>query len=193
MLKKLIGQKCYLATIDESHAEEVAAWSNDLEMSLRTGDVSLAINLDKQKEYLGYMNSDNAYGFYIVDKSTDEAIGVARLMRIDFVLGTAVLGMFIGKQKNRAKGMGTDAAHLIIDYAFNVLNLRNIMVEIASFNEASLALCRKCGFKEIGRRRKAIRFGNKLFDEVYMDILREEFHGSQIEETLEKILDNKRS
>ncbi|WP_346905849.1 hypothetical protein [Clostridium sp.] len=32
------------------------------------------------------------------------------------------------------------------------------------------------GFKEIGRRRNAIIYGNNEFDEVFMDILNTDFH-----------------
>jgi RimJ/RimL family protein N-acetyltransferase len=60
------------------------------------------------------------------------------------------------------------------------------MIETYSFNEPAMKVCRNCGFKEIGRRRKSIIYGNNEYDEVFMDILNEEFQGSIIDRVLNK-------
>jgi RimJ/RimL family protein N-acetyltransferase len=182
-LKKLVGDKCYLSPIDDILADKVAQWSNDLRVSIRTGDISDMITVDAQREYLNGMN-ERGYAFYIVDSENDEAIGVIRLMRISHIHRNAVLGMFIGDSNHRNKGIGTEATKLILDFAFNVINLRNIMIETFSFNERAINLCKKIGFKEIGRRRNAIIYGNNEFDEVFMDILNTDFHESIICEAL---------
>lgn len=178
-LKKLVGEKCYLSPVDSQAAEKVAQWSNEMEVAVRTGDLSDMITCEVQKNYLENMNN-GGYAFYIVRREDDEAVGIARLMRVDLINKRAVLGMFIGEKNSREIGIGTEAARLILDFGFNVINLKNIMVEIFSFNERSMRMCKKCGFKEIGRRRKSIIYGQKEFDEVYMDILAEEFQGSII-------------
>jgi len=186
-LKKLVGEKCYLSPVDGSEAEKVAEWSNDLHVAIRTGDLSDMITIEEQKGYLQGMSSSTGYGFYIVRKSDDEIIGIARLMRINFINRNAVMGMFIGEKNNRGKGIGTEAANLLLDFGFNVLNLRNMMIEAFSFNKASINMCKKCGFKEIGRRRKAIIYGNNEYDEVFMDILNEEFKESIINKVLNEV------
>lgn len=178
-LKKLAGQKCYLSPVDTQAVEKVAQWSNDMEVAIRTGDISDMITYEVQKNYLENMNN-RGYAFYIVRQEDDEAVGIARLMRVDLINRNAVLGMFIGEKNNRDVGIGTEATKLILDFGFNVINLRNIMIETFSFNERAMRMCKKCGFKEIGRRRKAIIYGEKEFDEVYMDILSEEFKDSII-------------
>jgi len=55
-LKKLVGDKCYLSPVDDILADKVAQWSNDLRVSLRTGDISDMITVDAQREYLNSMN-----------------------------------------------------------------------------------------------------------------------------------------
>ncbi|GAA0776682.1 GNAT family protein [Clostridium subterminale] len=182
-LKKLVGDKCYLSPADATIADKVARWSNDLRVSIRTGDISDMITVDAQREYLNGMN-EGGYAFYIIDSENDEAIGVIRLMRISHIHRNAVLGMFIGDSNHRNKGIGTEATKLILDFAFNVINLRNIMIETFSFNERAINLCKKIGFKEIGRRRNAIIYGNNEFDEVFMDLLNTDFHESVICEAL---------
>jgi len=113
-LKKLVGDKCYLSPVDDILADKVAQWSNDLRVSIRTGDISDMITVDAQREYLNGMN-ERGYAFYIVDAENDEAIGVIRLMRISHIHRNAVLGMFIGDSNHRNKGIGTEATKLICD------------------------------------------------------------------------------
>lgn len=183
-LRKIIGGSIYLSPVDDRLTEKVAKWSNDLEVAIRTGDISDKITYEVQREYLKGMNN-GGHAFYIVAKENNEAVGIARLMRVNLINRTATMGMFIGEKNNRNKGMGTEATKLLLDFGFNVLNLKNIMIETFSFNERAIQACKKAGFKEIGRRRKAITYGTKEFDEVYMDILSDEFNDSIIMKSLE--------
>ncbi|MEG2916641.1 MAG: GNAT family protein [Clostridium sp.] len=182
-LKKIVGDKCYLSPVDDRLTEKVAQWSNDLSVSIRTGDISDMITFQTQKDYLNSMNQ-RGYAFYIVDSESDNAVGIIRLMRVNLIHRNAVLGIFIGDSSCRNSGIGTESTKLILDFAFNVLNLRNVMIETFSFNERAIGLCKKVGFKEIGRRRKAIIYGENEFDEVFMDMLNSEFCESKICESL---------
>lgn len=184
MVKKIIGNLCYLSPVDGTYAEKVSEWSNDLELSLLTGDISDMITVEQQRQYLEGMNSPGRYGFYIIGLADDVVVGIVRLMRVNLINGTAVAGIFIGNTAARSKGIGTEATNLLLDFGFNVLNLKNIMAEVFSFNAASLKVCEKCGFKEIGRRRNAIRYGQHIFDEVFLDILDTEFFASRITKSL---------
>lgn len=185
-LRKLIGQKCYLSPVDASETEKVAKWSNDIDVALRTGDISDMITYESQRSYLENMNNSRGYAFYIIREDDDEVIGIGRLMRVNFINRNAVMGMFIGERTDRSKGIGSEATNLLLDFGFNVLNLKNIMIETFSFNEPAIKACKKCGFKEIGRRRKSIIYGNNEYDEVFMDMLSEEFQNSIIDKVLNK-------
>ncbi|MCB2290941.1 GNAT family N-acetyltransferase [Clostridium sp. CS001] len=185
-LRKLIGQKCYLSPADASETEKVAKWSNDIDVALRTGDISDMITYESQRGYLENMNNSRGYGFYIIREQDDEVIGIGRLMRINFINRNAVMGIFVGEKTDRSKGIGSEATTLLLDFGFNILNLKNIMIETLSFNEAAIKACKRCGFKEIGRRRKSIIYGNNEYDEVFMDMLSEEFQNSIIDKALNK-------
>ncbi len=69
---------------------------------------------------------------------------------------------------------------MLLDYGFNYLNLNNIMLTVKSFNERAINCYQKVGFKEIGRRRKSYFLNGKYYDDIYMDILAEEFKESYI-------------
>ncbi|MEA4964035.1 hypothetical protein [Lutispora sp.] len=76
-LKKLIGEKCYLSPVDTSETEKVAKWSNDIEVAIRTGDISDMITYEAQRGYLENMNNNRGYAFYIIRVEGDEVVELA--------------------------------------------------------------------------------------------------------------------
>jgi len=186
-LKKVIGEKCFLSPIDTSASKLVAKWSNDPDISIKTGDIADLITYEDQKKYLEQMTSSHGYGFYIVDNAKGGVIGVARLMRVNHTHKNALAGIFIGNQDDKNRGVGTEALSLLVDFGFNIINLKNIMVEVFSYNKPSLRMCEKVGFKTIGSRRKAISFGDIEFDEVFLDIVNEDFKSPYYKNIIDKL------
>ncbi len=85
----------------------------------------------------------------ICDKQ-DDAIGLIDLFDFDPKNKRAGLGIVIVDEVHRNKGVGSEAISLLTDYAFNVLNLRQIYANILEDNESSIHLFKKLDFKEIG-------------------------------------------
>ncbi len=86
-----------------------------------------------------------------------------------------MLGIAIGDKAYWGQGYGQDATRLLLDYAFNLLNLNSVMLGAFSFNERAINCYRRVGFKEIGRQRQARIIAGRKFDVVLMDMLAEEF------------------
>jgi len=102
-------------------------------------------------------------------------IGTVSLRDIDHANRTATFGILIGEREEWGKGYGTETTRLMLDYAFSVLGLNNVMLTVFSQNERGLRAYRRAGFREIGRRRQARRHGRELEDVVLMDCLSAEF------------------
>ena len=81
----------------------------------------------------------------------------------------------IGEKDCWDQGYGTEATRLILDYAFNVLGLHNVMLSVYDYNRRGVRAYEKAGFKVIGRRRQALRLGHKRHDVILMDALATEF------------------
>jgi RimJ/RimL family protein N-acetyltransferase len=88
-------------------------------------------------------------------------IGFCSFFDLSAADSTAELGMLIGEKESRGKGYGTEVLRL--------------MLRTFAFNERAIHLYRKHGFREFGRRRQAYYYMNKYHDEVYMDILKEDY------------------
>jgi RimJ/RimL family protein N-acetyltransferase len=173
--KKIVGDKIYLSPINVDDCEQYTAWLNDIEVVRGIRLYTNMICLEKEKEILAKMCCEVG-NFAIVEQITDKLIGNCSLMDIDNASKTAELGIFIGDAENRGKGYGTEAVKLLLDYGFNYLNLQNIMLKVLAFNECAIKAYEKAGFKEFGRRTKAYYFNNEYHDQIFMEILKEDFN-----------------
>lgn len=177
--KKLIGDRIYLSPRNAEDIEQFTKWLNDFHVTDYLGQSASLYTLTGEKEYLENNNSPEAT-FVIVDLNNDKMFGTISLENINHINKTATLGIFIGENDYRSKGYGTEAIKLILEYGFKYLNLNNIKLDVMEFNKRAIACYKKCGFKEIGKRRKCKFINGKYYDTIFMDILAEEFEGDFI-------------
>lgn len=78
---------------------------------------------------------------------TGEAIGLANAVDIDLAERSCFWGFYIGAS-DAAKGSGTIMGNLMIEHIFNKYDIDCIYGEAFAFNEASLRLHDKLGFKQ---------------------------------------------
>ena len=118
---------------------------------------------------------ETAQGFTIYERDTWLPIGNAALTNIDYRDRTCDFEIVIGEGTARGKGFGTEATRLVLDHAFTVLGMRNVMLKVYAFNRAGIRAYEKAGFREFGRRRQAAEMNGQAWDVVYMECLRDEF------------------
>ncbi|HEU5114552.1 MAG TPA: GNAT family protein [Candidatus Paceibacterota bacterium] len=102
-------------------------------------------------------------------------IGVMGMHRIDWINGTATTGAFIGEKSLWGKGYGSDAKMVLLNYAFNTLNLRKICSRVYDFNGRSLAYSKKCGYREEGRLRKHVFRDGNYYDVIELAVFKEDW------------------
>ena len=113
--------------------------------------------------------------FSIVTIDEDKLIGNCALTNIDKANRRANADILIGYKNYWGKGYGRDAFVLLLDYGFVVLNLKTIYLRVKSFNKRAIKMYEKVGFQKQGRLRNASFMNGKWFDDLIMDITREEF------------------
>lgn len=170
---KLIGQRCYLSPMSEEDAPQYVAWLNDMEIARNLTVAVQTIAMAGEREYLREHAGDHTYS--IVTRGEDRIIGNVGLVDINNLERTCEIGVFVGARDLWGQGYGGEAMTLLMRYAFNYLNMRNIWLRVFAFNERAITSYRKIGFQEVGRRRKAIPREGAEHDLVFMDILDEEF------------------
>jgi len=178
--KKLVGERIYLSPMNMEDSGIYVKWLNEFNVTDYIANSSRVNSLESVKEWMKNSLNKQEPIFSIVKLESDEMIGSISLNDIDYIRRNATLGVFIGEDEERGKGYGTEALRLLLDYGFNYFNLNNIMLKVYEFNKIAIKAYEKAGFKEIGRRRKSYFLNGKYYDEVYMDILAEEFTESYI-------------
>ncbi len=178
--KKLVGEKVYLSPVSEEDIEQYMKWMSDFNVTDYIGRSSSIVTLPGEKEWIADATSGNKIVFSIVKLENDELIGNIELMHYKVSDGRATLGILIGSDDNRSKGYGTESINLLLDFAFNYMNLHSVELSVLDTNARAQRCYQKVGFKEVGRERQARYINGKYHDEIDMDILREEFTGSFI-------------
>jgi RimJ/RimL family protein N-acetyltransferase len=75
----------------------------------------------------------------------------------------------------RGRGLGTEAARLILGYGFEVLGLHRIDLGVFAFNPRAQHVYEKVGFVVEGVKRDGFRFDDVYVDEIWMSILSREW------------------
>ena len=125
--------------------------------------------------------------FLILARPGGRPVGFCELAGMDETVRSATLGMFIGEAAARGRGLGAAALDALLEYGFGTLGLHSIWLSVWAGNVPALALYRRAGFREAGRRRDAWRWRGKLYALVYMDLLAEEFFARQKAEGAEGV------
>ncbi len=150
-------------------------WINDL-TAARTLGAFLPTTLEGQtKWYDEWATSEKTVPFTVYVRPELRPIGTASLFDVDHRNRTATFGILVGEAGYRGRGYGTETTRLVLDYAFTMLGLHNVMLTVYDLNPAGIRAYEKAGFKEFGRRRQSQRIGGRLRDEIFMQSLSDEF------------------
>jgi diamine N-acetyltransferase len=102
---------------------------------------------------------------------TFEAVGLIDLFDFDPKNNRAGVGIVISSESNRNSGIGSEALHLVINYAFNQLQLHQLYANIGSDNEISLQLFTKFGFQKTGIKKDWNKINNSYEDEILYQLI----------------------
>jgi RimJ/RimL family protein N-acetyltransferase len=180
---KLRGEKVYLSPVNVDDLDTYTRWLNNLGTSVPLGGAAQPFGLTREREVLEKFAKEG-HQYAIVESSTDTLLGNCGIESVNHLAGTAEVGIFIGDDKKRGKGFGTDALLLLVSYGFKILNLHNIMLRAAAFNGRGLRCYEKVGFREFGRRTGALLIAGKRHDDVYMQVLATEWRCPYLDDEL---------
>jgi RimJ/RimL family protein N-acetyltransferase len=133
------------------------------------------MTLEEETAWFDKATNSGDYVFTIYERSSGRPIGNCDLFGVDFRNRRGEVGIMIGEPDARGRGYGTEAMRLLLDFAFTVLGLHSAMLRCHEFNHAARRCYEKVGFQESGRWRQSLWWGDRYWDQVYMDILASEF------------------
>ena len=143
-----------LRPMEAADAEQIAAWlRNEPAYDFGLGRFPLsAVEIDDWIKKIGEKEPPSEIEFAVVLRESGELIGENGLYSIDWLARTAESGTWIYRPEYRGSGYGTEAKHLLLEYAFDRLGLNMIWSWVKMSNTRSQAALRKQGYRDAGRR-----------------------------------------
>lgn len=156
----LVGERVYLRQLVASDADgPYPTWFNDSEVCAANSHGVYPYNADQAAEYIAWSIAAARAGTDLVlaicTIADDIHIGNVALQNIHPIYRSADFAIVIGDKRAWGRGLGYEAAKLIINHGFNGLGLLRIACGTFSNNDAMCKLASKLGMREEGRRRKA--------------------------------------
>lgn len=122
---------------------------------------------------------DRAVRFGMMTKD-NTPIGIFVLANIDYYHRTAEVGAGIGEPDYWGGGYGSDAMLLIVEYAYDWLDLRRLWLTTMGTNYRAQHQVEKCGFiRETTWRDKLLTVDGKWIDFLVYGMMREEWPGRE--------------
>jgi RimJ/RimL family protein N-acetyltransferase len=144
------GERVALGPLRRDLVPTYQRWDTDFATN-RTTAIARPITLEQEAAAYdrAAMSEQNVF-FTIYDLASWRPIGKTYLEGVDLRNRTAELGIVIGEEEYRGKGFGTEATRLVLDYAFTVLGLHNVMLVVYEYNLAGRRAYEKAGFSVEG-------------------------------------------
>ncbi|KKO54174.1 GNAT family N-acetyltransferase [Paenibacillus sp. DMB20] len=152
-------------------------WRNDLGVMRTTSPALDLFTEEETNEFVNHviLGSGTSKSYIIVDKQSDQPVGIVSLIQLDYKNRNAECIIDIGEKDYWGKGYGNEALRLLLDYAFLELNLHRVSLRVFSFNHRAVHMYEKIGFKHEGASRQAIYREGAWGDIIHMGILQHEY------------------
>jgi RimJ/RimL family protein N-acetyltransferase len=163
-----IGKKIYLrAPIEEDISGDWYQWFSDPETTSFLGDRWWPNTIESQLSFFNSIKgSKDRLVLMICDMSSDLPIGVCNLNAISWVHRNAEIALVIGNKNYRNGTYAIETLSLLLQIAFNRLNLLNLKSTHISSNPYTPLLEKMFGFIEAGRLSNFLFSNGDFFDLV---------------------------
>lgn len=178
----MVGPRLYLRPAEAVDGKLLAAhYHAEQEAEIWFGGRSPHSPLDK----VGWLGTTSGQcpadiPFSVCRRADDEYLGFVALFAIDYVNRTAESGSFLGPP-HRDQGYGTEAKHLLLEYAFDRLQLHLIWSVVWERNARSAAALTKQGYRPAGRYHWRATQRGMYHDALLFDVRREEWLAARLQ------------
>lgn len=173
----LSGERVRLSVLTHQDAPVIAGWEDDTDF-LRLVDASPA-RPRTAEEVIRWMDafqkSTTDFAFGIRRQDTDSLIGWIALDEIIWAQQVGGLAIGIGRRDHWGQGYGKEALSLLLDFAFDELNLHRIQLTVFAYNQRAIRLYERLGFQHEGTYREFLHRGGQRHDMLLYGLLRHEW------------------
>ena len=152
--------------------EDIIRWRNSEYVNARFIDRRMFTKESHEAWLKNFVETGKVAQFIIL--SDGAGVGSVYLRDIDYDKKDAEFGIFIGEESARGKGVGTESARLILEYAFNELNLDKVFLRVYKDNHGAVKSYEKAGFKKTDRTDE-INDNGLIREVIFMELEKKDF------------------
>ena len=164
--------KVTIRPITYEDTEDIIRWRNSDFIRSRFIYQELFTKESHEKWLKNFVETGKVAQFIILlDK---KSVGSIYLRDIDYDKKCAEYGIFVGEESARGIGVGTKSTNLILKYAFEELNLKNVFLRVLKDNTDAKKSYEKAGFKENGRT-EIVEINGNMREVIFMELEKKDF------------------
>lgn len=168
----LSGKQIILRAIEKEDLEELRIWRNNPNLRKYFREFRELSKTDQLNWYEKVaLPKDNTLMFAITDKETSRLLGASGLCYIDWLRRSADLSIYIGYKEIYLDDKATEAANLLIKYAFEELALHRLWAEVYSHDKNKQEFFTKLQFNLDGKFRESHWTEGQWIDSLYYSLL----------------------
>ncbi len=179
----LTGPTISITPLRAEHVEDYLVLLGDPETTRLTGSlpsdepVDPSVTRQRTLAWLGSRADQHDRADWAIVRNADQRfVGEVVLNEFDRHSESASLRIALGPSANFGHGYGTEATRLAVDYAFDVIGLHRVGLEVFDFNPRARRVYEKCGFRVEGVLRDALRWDDAWVDAIVMSIVATDRH-----------------
>src|ERR671916_2340759 len=171
------GQRVRLRAIEPSDWAVYFAWNQDDEQARGVSSIPFPQSAEAVRQWAEQEATRRPEGDsfrFVIENETGEMVGDLTTHHCDARAGSFSYGITI-RCEHRRNGYAAEAIALVLRYYFRELRYQKATVSVYSFNESSVRLHEKLGFRLEGRIRRTEFTDGTLHDKLIYGITAEEF------------------
>ena len=174
----LRGERVLLRPLASSDLRRCVKWFSDAQIIRFLGRNS-PVTLAEEERW--FRDSERRTDEQIFAIEVDgRHVGNLGLHRIDRVHRKAEIGIVIGELPSWSKGYGTEAMQVALRYAFDVLGLNKISLDVLEYNTRAIRTYERTGFQREGLHREDVYKDGRFVNVLRMGILAREMRNEPI-------------
>ncbi len=168
---KVEGARIFLKFLSSEDVTQVySEWMQDEEVTQFLESRWRSYTIEGLRDYVKQMNDgSNNFLFGIFLKGSGEHIGNIKIGGINQIHRFGDVGIIIGNKNEWGKGYGTEAIKLATQYAFEHLNLNNLLAGMYADNIGSYNAFIEAGYREVGILKNHRFYKGKYVDEILVE------------------------
>ena len=163
----LEGAQIYLRPICAADTDRVVRWRNDKNV-VKNFIYRIPLSREAHLDWLKNKVERGCVHQFVICRNEDKMpLGSVYLQNFEEQNKKAEEGIFLGEEQAYGKGIGTEAAKLMLQYAFEQLRLHKVAARVLAYNRASVCMHEKAGYVQEAYFREELFLDGKYEDLIF--------------------------